>query len=289
MAGLRRVLVHVRRGGAERPARAGQSVTGTFCPAHADAAVVSCGLDRGRFLLSDAPFPGSTVALLERPPSCPAKRLGEPPAGGLPPQLRGQGVAAAVATLLQASTGRVLLTRRAAALSTFPSVWVPPGGHVEPDEELLPAGLRELEEETGLRLEPGTFSWRTLGLWESVYPPALSQGLPRHHHVIVYLLLRSAEGHRRLEARLRPSAREVSACAWLEPSVLEAIAQEGPEGVGHVAEAPPATVGGTERSDGPSGTFLRPGRGRVSAGTKFALRRWLGARGAAGPPNSSTQ
>ncbi|XP_074665410.1 nucleoside diphosphate-linked moiety X motif 17 isoform X2 [Strix aluco] len=237
MAGLRRVLVHVRRGGAERPARVGQSVTGTFCPAHEDAAVVSCGLDRGRFLLSDVAFPGSTVALLERPSSCPAKHLGEPPAAGLPAELRGRGVAAAVAVLLQASTGHILLTRRAGALSTFPNVWVPPGGHVEPDEELLPAGLRELEEETGLRLAAGTFSWRTLGLWESIYPPALSQGLPRHHHVIVYLLLRSAEGRRRLEARLRPSASEVSACAWLEPSVLEAIAgaaEEAEEG-GHVA------------------------------------------------------
>ncbi|XP_074665409.1 nucleoside diphosphate-linked moiety X motif 17 isoform X1 [Strix aluco] len=126
MAGLRRVLVHVRRGGAERPARVGQSVTGTFCPAHEDAAVVSCGLDRGRFLLSDVAFPGSTVALLERPSSCPAKHLGEPPAAGLPAELRGRGVAAAVAVLLQASTGHILLTRRAGALSTFPNVWVPP-------------------------------------------------------------------------------------------------------------------------------------------------------------------
>ncbi|KAM7080464.1 nucleoside diphosphate-linked moiety X motif 17 isoform 6-T6 [Ciconia maguari] len=208
MAGLARVVVHVRRGGAGGPARFGQSVTGTFCPAHEDAAVVSCGLDGGRFLLSDVPFPGSTVALLKRPPFCPAKRLGEQPELALPAEVRGRGVAAGVAVLLQASTGRVLLTRRAGTLSIFPNVWVPPGGHVEPGEELLAVGLRELEEETGLRLEAGTFSWRMLGLWESVYPPMLSRGLPRRHHIVTYLLLLSAESHEQLEARMRPSESE---------------------------------------------------------------------------------
>uniref|UniRef100_A0A663DSY0 m7GpppN-mRNA hydrolase NUDT17 n=1 Tax=Aquila chrysaetos chrysaetos TaxID=223781 RepID=A0A663DSY0_AQUCH len=208
-----------------------QSVTGAFCPAHEDAAVVSCGLDRGRFLLSDVAFPGSTTALLkvgggrgtpgsppsatpprrpvpsghlpppprQRPSFCPAKHLGEKPELALPAELRGRGVAAGVAVLLQTSTGRILLTRRASTLSIFPNVWVPPGGHVELDEELLDVGLRELEEETGLRLEAGTFSWRMLGLWESIYPPMLSQGLPRRHHIVTYLLLLSTESHEQLE------------------------------------------------------------------------------------------
>lgn len=59
----------------------------------------------------------------QRPPSCPAKRLGEPPAAAL----GDPGVAVAVAVLLQAQTGRVLLTRRARALRLFPHAWVPPG------------------------------------------------------------------------------------------------------------------------------------------------------------------
>ncbi|XP_069650325.1 nucleoside diphosphate-linked moiety X motif 17 isoform X4 [Haliaeetus albicilla] len=126
MAGLARVLVHVRCGGAGGPARFGQSVTGALCPAHEDAAMVSCGLDRGRFLLSDVAFPGSTTALLKRPSFCPAKRLGEQPELALPAELRGRGVAAGVAVLLQTSTGRILLTRRAGTLSIFPNVWVPP-------------------------------------------------------------------------------------------------------------------------------------------------------------------
>ncbi|NXB36460.1 NUD17 protein, partial [Eulacestoma nigropectus] len=208
-----------------------QSVTGVFCPAHTDVALVSCGLERGHFLISDVPFPGSAVTVLKRPPFCPAKlggaTLGD--RGGQP------GVAAAVAVLLEATCGHVLLTRRATTLRHFPNVWwgdtVPPD---TPNPQLVAAGLRELAEETGLRLEPGTFSWRLLGLWESLFPPTLSWGPPRCHHVVTYLGLRSAEPRQHLQARLCPSPSEVSAVAWLEPPVLEAIAatEDGAEGSG---------------------------------------------------------
>ncbi|XP_063213461.1 nucleoside diphosphate-linked moiety X motif 17 isoform X3 [Chroicocephalus ridibundus] len=275
-----------------------QSVTGTFCPAQEDVAVVSCGLDRGRFLLSDVAFPGSTPALLKRPSFCPAKLLGEREAAAIPAELRGRGVAAGVAVLLRASTGHILLTRRAPTLSIFPGLWVPPGGHVEPGEEvrgqrgdkLLDVGLRELEEETGLRLEAGTFSWRMLGLWESIYPPMLSRGLPRRHHIVTYLLLLCQEPHQGLDARMRPSESEVSAYAWLEPPVLEAIAatEDGAETLSNVPSELPATVSITEVSGGsssttqlPTTTLLNtaPAEGedveRVSTGTKFALRLCL--------------
>ncbi|XP_074385300.1 nucleoside diphosphate-linked moiety X motif 17 isoform X2 [Zonotrichia albicollis] len=299
MAGAR-VLVHVRRAGAGVAAAFGQSVTGVFCPAHTDVALVSCGLERGRFLISDVPFPGSTVTVLKRPPFCPAKLGGDTPGdrGGH------AGVTAAVAVLLEATCGHVLLTRRATTLRHFPNVWVPPGGHLEPGEELVAAGLRELAEETGLRLEPGTFSWHLLGLWESLFPPSLSWGPPRCHHIVTYLALRSAEPRQRLQARLCPSPAEVSAVAWLEPPVLEAIAatEDGAEGPGPgQGQGPglesfpgelPATIGITELS--PDGlrssriatrTLLRraPERGpdleRVSTGTKFALGRWRAGPG----------
>ncbi|NWT55815.1 NUD17 protein, partial [Erythrocercus mccallii] len=252
---------------------------------------VSCGLQRGRFLISDVPFPGSALTVLKRPPFCPAKLGGAAlgARGGQP------GVAAAVAVLLEAACGHVLLTRRAATLRHFPNVWVPPGGHLEPGEELVTAGLRELAEETGLHLEPGTFSWHLLGLWESLFPPTLSWGPPRCHHIVTYLGLRSAEPRQQLQARLCPSPCEVSAVAWLEPLVLEAIAatEDGAEGSesgsgsGSFPRGLPATVGITELSTSgfrssqiPTGILLRraPARGpdleRVSTGTKFALGRW---------------
>ncbi|XP_068031089.1 nucleoside diphosphate-linked moiety X motif 17 isoform X2 [Anomalospiza imberbis] len=233
---------------------------------------------------------GGAAAFGQRPPFCPAK-LGGATLG----ERRGQpGVAAAVAVLLEAACGHVLLTRRATSLRHFPNVWVPPGGHLEPGEELVAAGLRELAEETGLHLEPGTFSWNLLGLWESLFPPSLSWGPPRCHHIVTYLGLRSAEPRQQLQARLCPSPCEVSAVAWLEPLVLEAIAatEDGAEGSGSFPGELPATVGimglsadGFRSSQIPTGILLRraPARGpdveRVSTGTKFALGRWRGGPG----------
>ena len=41
-----------------------------------------------------------------------------------------RGVAVGVCVLVESSDGRVLMTRRASHMRTFPGVWVPPGGHV---------------------------------------------------------------------------------------------------------------------------------------------------------------
>lgn len=58
----------------------------------------------------------------------------------------------------------------------------------EDGETLEDAALRELEEETGLVLTPTERKTSNiLGLWESVYPPVLPMGLPKRHHIVVYL------------------------------------------------------------------------------------------------------
>ena len=72
--------------------------------------------------------------------------------------------------------------------------WVPPGGHVEAGEELLTAGLRELEEETGLGVNKDTVrESRILALWESVFPYCLHMGPPKRHHIVTYYLVRTNE------------------------------------------------------------------------------------------------
>ena len=45
---------------------------------------------------------------------------------------RDRGVDVGCALILESSDGRVLLTRRAAHLRTFPGIWVPPGKHWVP-------------------------------------------------------------------------------------------------------------------------------------------------------------
>ena len=51
------------------------------------------------------------------------------------------------------SSNRLLLTRRAMSLKIFPNAWVMPGGHVDLGESLEEAVIREIYEETGIKIE----------------------------------------------------------------------------------------------------------------------------------------
>ena len=54
--------------------------------------------------------------------------------------------------------GRILLQERDEHAPLDPESWGLAGGHVEPGEDFEPAAYRELEEETGVRLAPGTLA-----------------------------------------------------------------------------------------------------------------------------------
>nr|XP_015285572.2 nucleoside diphosphate-linked moiety X motif 17 isoform X1 [Macaca fascicularis] len=253
---------------------------------------IHCGLKRGRLVLSSRPFPGASARLpLQRPPFCPFAALdGRPRVPGAELPTDG-GVDLGVAVILQSSDKTVLLTRRARTLSVSPNLWVPPGGHVELEEELLDGGLRELWEECGLHLPQGQFSWVPLGLWESAYPPRLSWGLPKYHHIVLYLLVISQESQQQLQARIQPNPSEVSALMWLTPDVAAAVAatEDGTETPRLLPQdLPPSVLALELEEDGrarplvlPMSTLLRmiptmaEGKERVSTGTKFALRLWL--------------
>ncbi|KAF6075347.1 nudix hydrolase 17 [Phyllostomus discolor] len=226
-----------------------------------------------------------------RPPFCPFAALNQQP---MPPETKlpkNRGVDLGVAIILQSSDKTVLLTRRTRTLKVSPNLWVPPGGHVELDEELLDGGLRELCEETRLQLPQGQFSWVPLGLWESAYPPRLSWGLPKYHHIIVYLLVVSQESQQQLQARIQPNPSEVSAFIWLDTDVAAAVAatEDGTETPRHLSQdLPPSVLAVELEEDGrarplalPMSTLLQTTptttevKERVSTGTKFALRLWL--------------
>ncbi|XP_016057828.1 PREDICTED: LOW QUALITY PROTEIN: nucleoside diphosphate-linked moiety X motif 17 [Miniopterus natalensis] len=230
------------------------------------------------------------AARVLRPPFCPFAALDQqprPPGTELPPN---GSVDLGVAVLLQSSDRTVLLTRRTRTLRVSPNLWVPPGGHVELEEELLDCGLRELWEESGLQLLQGQFSWVPLGLWESAYPPRLSWGLPKYHHIVLYLLVVSQESQQQLQARIQPNPSEVSAFLWLGPDVAAAVAatEDGTETPRHLPQDLPPSVLAMELEDGrarplalPMSTLLQTtpataeDKERVSTGTKFALGLWL--------------
>jgi 8-oxo-dGTP diphosphatase len=72
--------------------------------------------------------------------------------------------------LLVDRRGWLLLQERDERPVIDPEKWGLPGGHVEDGEEFEPAAYRELEEETGIRLEPGDLRlWRELQVFHEAY------------------------------------------------------------------------------------------------------------------------
>ncbi|EHB06685.1 Nucleoside diphosphate-linked moiety X motif 17, partial [Heterocephalus glaber] len=227
----------------------------------------------------------------QRPPFCPFAALAQQPMAPKAMLPVNRGVDLGVAVLLQSSDQTVLLTRRTPTLRISPNLWVPPGGHVEHEEELLDGGLRELWEESGLQLPKDQFSWVPLGLWESAYPPRLSWGFPKYHHIVLYLLVISQESQQQLQAQIQPNPGEVNALMWLGPEVAAAVAatEDGSETAGFLTQDLPPSVpaiqleedGGARPGAVPMSTLLQTtpataeDKERVSTGTKFALRLWL--------------
>ncbi|MCJ8728692.1 hypothetical protein PDJAM_G00007390 [Pangasius djambal] len=291
MEKVRRILVHLsKESAAPRCAQFVQSITGHFTGHHDDQTTVNCSLDNNRFILCEGSHERGVP--LKRAPFCPIKLLSPAEAASLPADTLRRGVDVGVAILLQSANQRLLLTRRAHALRIFPNVWVPPGGHVELDEKLLDAGLRELREETGLKLYPEDISSsQLLGLWESVYPHMLSRGLPQRHHIVTYMLLCSNRTHLQLQSCMRPEPAEVSACVWVDAGLVKAIVSsvDGEERSFHIPADLPQSVSVTEvspegelrESTLPVSVFCNraPAEGedveRVSTGTKYALELWL--------------
>ncbi|XP_075047944.1 m7GpppN-mRNA hydrolase NUDT17 [Mixophyes fleayi] len=291
MESAKRVLVYLRKENSLlQCAQFVQGITGLYAGRHQDKVLVNCGLDQNRFIISDQAFSGSRNVQLQRPSFCPIKNLTPEQAASLPGATQNRGVDMGVAVLLQTANKKVLLTRRSKSLNIFPNVWVPPGGHMEPGEQLLEAGLRELQEETGLCLRDADLPWRILGLWESSFPPLLTTGLPTRHHIVTYLLVSSSETHQELQEKLRPDEREVSACVWLDPQTAERIVatEEGVKDSGKKVPGLQTSIKVTEVNGGTLtqkdlevavllNTAPKDGEDveRVSTGTKYALRLWL--------------
>uniref|UniRef100_A0A8C7GDQ6 m7GpppN-mRNA hydrolase NUDT17 n=1 Tax=Oncorhynchus kisutch TaxID=8019 RepID=A0A8C7GDQ6_ONCKI len=275
MEKVTKILVHLSKNNvAPQCARFVQSITGHFTETLDDEVEVKCSLENNRFILCDC----------EKGRGIPLKYLSVAEAAAIPLDVQSRGVDVGVAILLQSANQKVLLTRRAASLRIFPNVWVPPG-------MLLDAGLRELREETGLKLDPGDVSAQLLGLWESVFPPMLSRGMPQRHHVVTYMLLNTSLTHQQLQASLHPKPAEVSGCLWVDASLVKAIvsAVDGEEGSLTPLEglAPTISVSEVSPEGGLSESILplsvlcnrAPNSGedveRVSTGTKYALELWL--------------
>lgn len=279
-----RVLVHLAEG-LTKPAKMAHF---TQCIVQSlkldsDSGFVHCTLSDDKLVLARAAPGDSSPVLLTHPPFCPVLQLTSEEAETLPHDIRERGVNVGVVTLLETRDSQILLTRRAAHMRTFPGIWVPPGGHIEVGETLMEAGLRELQEETGLEVRAAVTSERVLCLWESVFPYILSMGQPRRHHVVVYLHLGLATTAAELQDRIRLDPEEVDAAMWLDPVLARLVADDAvPDSCPPRIQTLSLDKAGAMRTQWIPASVMTnsaPTRGedveRVSTGTRYALAQWL--------------
>ncbi|CAL4226883.1 unnamed protein product, partial [Meganyctiphanes norvegica] len=204
----------------------------------------------------------------------------------LPSDIYDRGIDVGVAVILETSDNKVLLTKRAMHMRTFPGVWVPPGGHIEQDESLETAVLRELQEETGLDVISYISSSNILGLWESVFPPVLSMGPPKRHHIVVYKHITVNASTLQLQRKLKLDPEEVHAAVWLNRSLVERIVYGTDVGI-QTEDTETFFTAVNQHGEHSKGSLDSetvqelmpqpgvPNVGRLSTGSRFALSLWL--------------
>jgi mutator protein MutT len=116
---------------------------------------------------------------------------------------------------------RILITRRTAQMRTFALKWVFPGGHVNAGETFEQAGIREVEEETGLKVT----DLKLYGMWESCYPTYIEQGAPLARHLVLYYMGEIVPG---TSDKLTLQTAECDSATWLsQEQVNQVLNKEG--------------------------------------------------------------
>ena len=171
------------------------------------------------------------------------------------------------------AAGRVLLTRRAPHMRSFPGSWVLPGGGLDPGETMRDAVIREVKEEAGVALAED--SVQPVGLWESVFPTSTAEciatgtGITAHYLVVFYAAQALVEA-----PAVTLQAEETDMAVWLSAEqVAEALAHPlgGASGTVDAAAAAPG-LPTTVPLDELAGIYPRP-----AAATTGAVGRGTGA------------
>lgn len=300
MASNQRILVYLKKNGIDKTpvlAKFTQCVLNYFRDdVNQLTTDVYVELKDNKLLLADDT--DKTHIKIKHPPFCPLHHLSPSDLDLLPDDILNRGIDVGAAVILESSDNKILLTRRAKHLRTFPGIWVPPGGHIEENETFVEAGLRELYEESGLRITPSQCTGSTVhpvALWESAYPPKLALGQPKRHHIVIYLYgkLTSDLTSGWLSQKLKLCPKEVGACGWFDRRSIEAIVSASEE------EKLKNTDWKTKLTETFRGYVINEGNHqeecelpfapllnissndntadceRVSTGTKFALEEWL--------------
>ncbi|XP_046398239.1 nucleoside diphosphate-linked moiety X motif 17-like [Ischnura elegans] len=229
----------------------------------------------------------STV-VLQHSEECPFANICERDAALVRQDEIERGVAVGVSVVLESSDNRILMTRRASHLRTYPNAWVPPGGHMDLNESIVQAGLRELEEETGIHLEESSTALKVLCLWEAVYPVLLGLGPPKRHYVVVYLHAIVDKPWQDIHQSIKLDPEEVKACTWLTPEIVSLLLIGDKEKLG----THHSFVVGDDKSLQPCPlelksmfSYLLWKEGKVYSGSQLALTKWMEIVNSRSPPS----
>jgi 8-oxo-dGTP pyrophosphatase MutT (NUDIX family) len=170
-------------------------------------------------------------------------------------------------------TGKVLLTRRAKHMRSFPCVWVTPGGGVdESDKSLFESAQREVREETGLHVQQSDL--QLFCMWESVFPHRLDVSHPTYHHLILYYRAFVDVD----ENDVKMQVEEVDAFAWLDAAFVSLVLQKEQEGTftafEQILNETDNSVNIHERDWHISRLSDDDAIERVSEGTNYVLDQW---------------
>ncbi|GFH52980.1 hypothetical protein CTEN210_09456 [Chaetoceros tenuissimus] len=143
----------------------------------------------------------------------------------------------AVAMIVDTSN-KILLTRRPKEMRSFPGAWVLPGGGVDANESFLDGSAREVEEETGLKVD----SIEPIALWESCFPTdgieCIENGIGlKGHYLVVFCRCKMKDNSEDGPVKLKLQEEEIDRAVWLgsndysscntEVAMLDAICLDG--------------------------------------------------------------
>ena len=151
--------------------------------------------------------------------------------------------------------GRILLTRRAAHMRSFPRAWVMPGGGLDEGESLSDCLVREVKEETGVDVDQTTVS--PFCLWESCYPTCgrecleAESGITAHYLVVFCTAQTSKRNMSKLQKQVQLEEQETDMAVWIAADeFIRAVEHPlgGPD-LGSVASAVPSSLSSKESDD----------------------------------------
>jgi 8-oxo-dGTP pyrophosphatase MutT (NUDIX family) len=187
------------------------------------------------------------------------------------------------------SQNRVLLTRRAARMRSFPKAWVMPGGGIDPGESILEGVVREVKEETALDLNPE--SVEPVAMWESCFPTSGQECIDagtgvKAHYLVIFCkcnLQSESDDRESMGREVVLQEDETDLAVWLSSEDFRTILNHPLGNVGdHSLDAAAAAVRGGESRvslEDLCGIYPRGGAGcGIAQGNLFMLEEYFQMR-----------